>query len=220
MVLSDLTYKLGFDSDPTLGTSFTTFDPINDVNPGNGRVQWDHAIGNNSTANGGGTSIPNGNDDEAGYEALVDANNVAQNSWKAHWVIFPFDPTVEGTYDVILIACDSNDDAIAATSIQIIVGDPDDDGDLIPNSVDPCPESDLSPTVIIDGTDTGVVNGDFDSNGCTLADLINDCASSAKNHGQYVSCVAKLTQGLVKDGTISKQDRKAILNAAAQSDLP
>lgn len=128
--LNQYTYSLQLDSDPSQGTNFGSFDPINGANPGltGNRVQWDHAIGNNSTGNGGGTSIPNStgspkveNFDSAGYSTLIDDNNVAQNSWKPHWFIPGFDPDVDGTYDIVLTASDGGG-VVASTSIQIIVG--------------------------------------------------------------------------------------------------
>ncbi len=47
--LDDLTYVLGIDSDASLATNFSTFDPIN-------MAFADHAIGDNTTGNGGGVS--------------------------------------------------------------------------------------------------------------------------------------------------------------------
>lgn len=121
--LADLNYALRLDEDPTQGTQWNTFDVINDQNPGAGnRVQWDHAIGDNATGNGDGTSIGNGVDDAAGYAALIADNNVAQNSWKPHWFLPGFDPTVDGTYDFSLSAFDSSGDELARTDMQIIAG--------------------------------------------------------------------------------------------------
>ncbi|MDM4015521.1 PEP-CTERM sorting domain-containing protein [Roseiconus lacunae] len=121
--LNDLTYELGVDSNPTSATTFSTFDPIFGANGSAGsRVQWDHAIGNNLTGNGDGTSIPNASNDEPGYADLIDQNNVAQQSWKAHWYgISGFDPTIDGTYDFYLAAFDDTTE-VARTQIQIIVG--------------------------------------------------------------------------------------------------
>lgn len=48
---------------------------------------------------------------------------------------------------------------------------------------------------------------------------IADCLENPKNHGQFVSCIAKFTQGLVKDGTITKEERVEIVQWAAQSDI-
>ena len=78
---------------------------------------WDHAIGDNTTSNGGGTSAG----DAGTYATLISSNNVAQQSWKAHWMLSPFDPTVDGTYDFMLKAFDG-DGEVVSTSIQIIVG--------------------------------------------------------------------------------------------------
>lgn len=117
--LNDFNYVLGLDTDPGLGTSFITFDPIHDVNPGTGTVQWDHAMGDNSTGNGGGVSISNSSNDAAGYATNIDTYNVAQQSWKPHWFIPGFDPNVEGTYDFYLAAFDGNGAQVARTDIQI-----------------------------------------------------------------------------------------------------
>jgi hypothetical protein len=122
-VLGDLRYELGLDLDASLGTNFTIFDPIKGGNPGlGGTVCWDHSTGTNATtsandqiANCGGA---NGATD---YALLLAANNVAQNSWKPHWYMAGFDPTVDGTYNLFLAAYDGNG-VVARTDIQIIVG--------------------------------------------------------------------------------------------------
>ena len=110
--LDDYTYILGLDTDPTAAVSMFEFDPIN-------MAYADHAIGDNSTGNGAGAVAA----DAAGYAALISSNNIAQNSWQAHWFFGPgFDPTVDGTYDISLTAFDLNGGLAANTSIQIIVG--------------------------------------------------------------------------------------------------
>ena len=115
--LDDLTYSLSVDNNPTQATSFTSFDLINGLNPGKPGGWWDHSIGTNATTSAT-DSIAS---DRPGYEALLAANNVAQNSWKAHWNIIPFDPTVDGTYDFQLAAYNGST-LVAKSSIQIIVG--------------------------------------------------------------------------------------------------
>lgn len=110
--LDALTYVMGIDSDPTAGTTFATFDPINVVSPN----FWDHSIGDNSTTDA--TDSIAG--DAATYAALIANNNVAQNSWKAHWFVSPFDPTVNGTYDFYISASDQNGE-LARVDVQIIV---------------------------------------------------------------------------------------------------
>ncbi len=112
--LDDLTYDLSL-----TGPSGTpvTFDPINGGNPGaGGSVFWDHAIGDNSTANGDGISAAN----EAAYADLIANNNVAQNSWKAVWFFPGFDPTVTGTYTISLAAFDGGQQ-VAFSTIDINV---------------------------------------------------------------------------------------------------
>jgi lectin-like protein len=95
----------------------------------------------------------------------------------------------------------------------------DSDGDGIPDNEDDCPNSDLSTTVIIDGCNTGVPNTLFPS-GCTISDLIAACAEGASSHGQFVSCVAHVTNDLKKAGTITGQQKGAIQSCAAQADIP
>lgn len=116
MDLDDLTYLLHLDSDPSAGVDMFSFDPmLASNNPGG---FWDHSIGDNTTAQGAGDEAT----DAATYGALVSANNLAQNSWKAHWYIPDFDPTVDATYDISLSAFNSNGE-VARSSIQIIVGE-------------------------------------------------------------------------------------------------
>jgi hypothetical protein len=144
--LSNYTYLLQLDSNPAVGEAdfFVSFDPI--MGPrllGNGDTvnQWDHAIGNNSTGNGGGSVVSNGSADEAAYADLIANNNVAQNSWKPHWFInqawadlsqsttgapagtVNFDPTVNGEYEIRLSVFGGEQDALASTSIFIQVGE-------------------------------------------------------------------------------------------------
>ncbi len=99
--LTDLTYELAIDFDPTAGTNFLAFDPINIPSPDFA----DHAIGNNATGNGGGTKAT----DRPSYLGLIGSNNVAQNSWNMEFfdsVSFPFDANVTGVYTIRLTAFD------------------------------------------------------------------------------------------------------------------
>jgi hypothetical protein len=95
----------------------------------------------------------------------------------------------------------------------------DDDADGIPNDEDDCPNSHLNGTVIIDGCDSGVPNV-LQPSGCTISDLIAECAAGATNHGQFVSCVAQLTNTLVGNGTITGRQKGAIQRCAAQANIP
>ena len=84
------------------------------------------------------------------------------------------------------------------------------------DNADACYTSDLSPTVVVDGTYTFVLNELFDD-GCTITDLIVGLAASAGNHGAFVSGVAQLTNDLRKSGVITNKEKAAIQKAAAQS---
>jgi len=112
--LNDYTYQLRIDTDASLGTNFFTFDPIN-------APFADHAIGNNSTANGAGVEAAN----PADYANLIANNNVAQNSWRMDF-FFPafgpaFDPNVDATYEFELAAFDGGE-LVAETMMTVIVG--------------------------------------------------------------------------------------------------
>jgi hypothetical protein len=117
--LNDLNYVLSIDTDPGVGTSFTSFDPIN-------ILFADHAIGNNGTGNGGGSYAATALE----YAALIDDNNVAQQSWRPGNFLAGFDPTVAGIYDFTLSAYSGFSFSrplpgpLAETRIQVIVGNP------------------------------------------------------------------------------------------------
>lgn len=117
--LGNLVYQLGVDTDSSLGTSFLTFDLIHAPNPDPTKDWWDHSIGTNATLQGQGTEAT----DDASYATLLANNNLAQNSWKAHWYMPGFDPTVDGTYDFFLAAFQTDGTELARTRIHVIVGD-------------------------------------------------------------------------------------------------
>jgi PA domain-containing protein len=96
---------------------------------------------------------------------------------------------------------------------------PDADLDGVDSGVDCEPNSDLRPTIIIEACDSGVTNTLFD-NGCTISDLIAHIAASSKNHGQFVSGVARLTAALKRQGLITQAQQDAIMSCAGSSSLP
>jgi hypothetical protein len=87
------------------------------------------------------------------------------------------------------------------------------DGDGVEDDVDCSLNSDLRPTIVIGGIDTGVTNTLF-ANGCTSSDLIAQLAASARDHGAFVSAVAQLTNQWVQNGLITGQQKAAIQIAA------
>jgi hypothetical protein len=93
---------------------------------------------------------------------------------------------------------------------------PDADGDLVNDEVDCNSHSDLRPTIVIGGIDTGVPNQLF-PNGCTSSDLIEALRAGASNHGAFVSGVAHLTNLWVSAGLITEEQKDAVQGAAAKS---
>ena len=73
--------------------------------------------------------------------------------------------------------------------------------------------------VTIDGCETGVPNKLVDDQH-TISDLILQCAAGTRNHGQFVRCVAQLSNGLKKAGMISGKDKGAIMRCAGQAAIP
>jgi len=100
-----------------------------------------------------------------------------------------------------------------------LVGD-DTDGDGVADAQDHCPDSDLTPTVIIGDRNSGVENV-VDSDGCSIADLLADLEPDGgyRNHGQFVSKATKLFKSLRKEGLITKHEQQQLQKAAAQSNV-
>ncbi len=92
------------------------------------------------------------------------------------------------------------------------VCDPDDDNDLVLDLDDPFPMSNMDPTVIIDGCDSGVTN--LNIGGASFSDHIGVCAETASNHGQFVSCVTALATDWLQAGLITGRDLARLVNAA------
>ena len=130
LVIDDLTYELGMDSDPGPGTEFLKFEPIIPT-----VTAFDHSFGDNFTANGAGVEPVS----KADYVNLIATKNVAQQSWRYSFFPFPpldtYDPDIAGTYAVYLLAKDGDGEIVARTDIQVLIGgalpvtdDDDDDG--------------------------------------------------------------------------------------------
>lgn len=97
--------------------------------------------------------------------------------------------------------------------------EPDSDRDGIPDAEDACLESNLDDTVVIDGCNSEVSNALFPT-GCTISDQIEVCANGAGNHGEFMSCVAELTNKLKRAGIIAGQQKGAIRRCAARANIP
>jgi hypothetical protein len=90
----------------------------------------------------------------------------------------------------------------------------DSDGDGVGDNSDTFPNSEPSATIVIGLVDTGIVNAAL-GDGATMADLIAQAAANASNHGQFVSAVAQLTTGWVREGLLTGADRRALRRAAS-----
>ena len=93
---------------------------------------------------------------------------------------------------------------------------PDADGDGIADDEDCNQNSDTAPTIIIGGIDTGVPNMLFPT-GCTMSDLLTLLKDPARNHGDYISAVAHLTNQWVAEGLLTGEQKGAIQNAAGKN---
>jgi hypothetical protein len=91
------------------------------------------------------------------------------------------------------------------------------DFDGVPDGQDSCIGT--TPTVIIDGCDSGAQN-DVSPDGCAISDQIDAIAASASSHGEFVSGVAQLLNSLKKAGVITGAEKDAIQSCAAGADIP
>jgi hypothetical protein len=80
-----------------------------------------------------------------------------------------------------------------------------------------CESPDPSPTVVIGDVGTGVRNRPADGN-CTIDDLIRD-ESRWSSHPDFVAHVRSVADGLLAEGTVTTGERRAIVNAANQSEI-
>lgn len=93
----------------------------------------------------------------------------------------------------------------------------DTDGDKLGDTCDACPSSVGDPTLVIAGCDTGVLNASL-GGGCTMADeLAKIAANGGRNHGQFVSAVAKLSGRWVTEGRITTAEQSRIASCAAKA---
>lgn len=93
---------------------------------------------------------------------------------------------------------------------------PDADGDGVWDQLDQCPASIVDPTVAVGSCDSGVGNV-LAAPGCTISDLIAAAAAGARNHGAFVSRVARLLDDLESQGVLRGSDRGRIQSCAARS---
>jgi hypothetical protein len=86
---------------------------------------------------------------------------------------------------------------------RAVLGEVDEDNDGIPDSLDQCP-----------GTPPGAI---VNAEGCSLDQLV-PCEGPWRNHGQYVSTIARISESFREQGLITERQRDDIISAAARSD--
>ena len=118
--LDELTYELGMDADPGVGTDFFAFDPVatSDAQP-----YWDHSIGDNTTLNGAGVEATS----NAEYLSLLANNNVLQQSWRYEFFsaippLTGYDADEPGVYTVYLLARNGKGKVVARSEILVLIG--------------------------------------------------------------------------------------------------
>jgi hypothetical protein len=119
--LAGMFFQLDIDFDAGLGTNFLSLDPVH------GSSCYDNGLGFNFTGQGDGSEVDcSAPGAAAQYAAELTDANLAQNSWNMEFfnegAFSSFDPNANGTYTFTLTAFDGNQQRLAQTSIDIIVG--------------------------------------------------------------------------------------------------
>lgn len=104
--------------------------------------------------------------------------------------------------------CPSNNivDALILNAYAFSGGDS--DGDGVPNADDLCPDTAEGATVNEDGC-----------SGEQLVELLCPSTASYRNHGEYVSCVARASEEAVAQGLLTEEEKDAIVSSAARSSI-
>lgn len=112
-----------------------------------------------------------------------------------------------------------------STVITIAPSDTDSDQDGVPDCDDQCPDSIVTPTVLVGDCDSGVSNT-VDAYGCSLADklaldgALARAAAGAKNHGLFVKAMGAYLTGQVTAGVIDWSQRAALMTCVGSAKLP
>ena len=131
------------------------------------------------------------------------------------WVFLPGN---DGNFGWAFSSCDSGTPSIRP-KLEVTFEPIDSDNDGVPDDEDNCLNSDLAESIMIDDCDTGVEN-ELLEDGCTMADLIAQCADGVETHGAFVRCVAHLTNFWKCSGLISGGDKGHTQSCVGQADIP
>ncbi|WP_126775154.1 hypothetical protein [Pseudidiomarina sediminum] len=121
----------------------------------------------------------------------------------------------EGSYSYAFLYYDETFNNIAGNGYQGVVqgyatrisfGVTDSDGDGVEDSMDQCPASDSSTTVVFNGVDSGVANP-VDASGCSLRDQFVACETRS-------NCTMKLIRDFRRLGLVSVHEANALRQAS------
>jgi len=215
--LTTYEFYLSVDGDPDQCIDYTTVNAL---------TYWaDNSYGNNATANGQGV--------EGTAAALASSNNIAQNSqnitfgdYPAGAFAQPGPPNATYSYELYAVAAGDgpNGPRLASVAITVVVGAggaacTDSDNDGVEDDVDHCVPSVIGGFVDVGSGPTSIENDGVDEDGCSIQDLVNECAEHAENHGHYVSCITQLANDLRKAGAITNSQSTEMKRGAAKSDV-
>jgi hypothetical protein len=164
--------------------------------------------------------------------AFILASLIGSTPAAAQTTVDPCDPAYS---DDLILDCDGDTVPNALDQCPFYndldptlnLADCDDDGvlnadDLCPFTVVPATFDLWNTTCNISGLDTIFLSGEFI--GCSLAEVLEESLDACdalplRNHGKFVSCVAKATNMLKKHKVISGAQKGQIQSCAAQTDI-
>jgi PKD repeat protein len=121
-------------------------------------------------------------------------------------------------FSVFILPSAETNVAKAVLGAGIATAASDSDGDGITDDIDVCPNSNLLPTITINGCDAGIENRLF-ADGCTMADLIADCYANSQSHGAFVSCSEHFINDWRGSGLITSAEQRDIKDCIKNSYL-
>lgn len=211
--LSTFDYYVEIDLDPSGCVNIATAEVL---------TYWnDNSYGDASTLNGQGLE---------GIASLYPEATVVQQS--QNLVFAGGNPNLNAThyYGLYAVAKGAGPDGVrlAETSIVVIVGDggdpcPDTDGDGVTDDTDECIDSDLRPSVDVNGPPKPKGNDNHGvttvtnyllPNGCTVQDLVNAIALANVKNGEYKKALNNLAEQLVGENVLTYDEGKALQHRA------
>jgi hypothetical protein len=72
-------------------------------------------------------------------------------------------------------------------------------------------------TIVIGGRDTKIEDRTYD--GYLLSEWLNECASEADTHGQFVSCFSQVTKKMKKEGLMTRKDKRSLRRYVAKAKM-